>query len=126
MTVTRLASAGRRLTWLRPAPACHLGTCAVPQAGPMARRRDGSPHPGGSPRPDGKRVVRATVVVAVVALTVAGVTGRAAVTASFAGLGHLHWLWIPAAIAFESASMAAFAIMLRRLLAAGGTRIGVR
>ena len=41
-------------------------------------------------------------------------------------LGHLHWLWIPAAIVLEAASMAAFAIMLRRLLAAGGAAEGVR
>ena len=47
------------------------------------------------------------------ALTAAGVAERAAVAASFAVLGHLHWLWIPAAILLELASMAAFAIMLR-------------
>ena len=47
-------------------------------------------------------------------------------TASFTVLAHLHWLWIPAALLLESASMAAFAIMLRRLLAAGGARVGVR
>jgi uncharacterized membrane protein YbhN (UPF0104 family) len=41
-------------------------------------------------------------------------------------LGQLHWIWIPAVIAGESASMAAFAIMLRRLLAAGGANVGVR
>ena len=41
-------------------------------------------------------------------------------------LGHLHWLWIPAAVLLESASMAAFAIMLRRLLAAGGASVGIR
>jgi hypothetical protein len=48
------------------------------------------------------------------------------VAASFAVLGHLHWLWIPAAVLLESASMAAFAIMLRRLLAAGGASVGIR
>ena len=47
-------------------------------------------------------------------------------TASFAVLGHLQWLWIPAAIMLELASMAAFAIMLRGLLAAGGASVGVR
>ncbi len=50
----------------------------------------------------------------------------ARVAASFTVLGHLHWLWIPAALLLESASMAAFAIMLRRLLAAGGASVGVR
>jgi hypothetical protein len=29
-------------------------------------------------------------------------------------LDHLHWIWIPVVIMLESASMAAFAIMLRR------------
>jgi putative heme transporter len=54
------------------------------------------------------------------------VTGWAALTASFALLDHLQWIWIPTAVAGESASMAAFAIMLRRLLAAGGATVGVR
>jgi len=62
----------------------------------------------------------------VAALAVAGVAERAEVAASFAVLGHLHWLWVPAAVLLESASMAAFAIMLRRLLAAGGASVGVR
>jgi len=41
-------------------------------------------------------------------------------------LGQLRWTWILAAVGLESASMAAFAIMLRRLLAAGGATVGVR
>ena len=68
----------------------------------------------------------AAAIVAIAALAAAGVAGRAAVAASFAVLGHLHWLWIPAAVLLESASMAAFAIMLRRLLAAGGASVGIR
>ena len=63
---------------------------------------------------------------ALAAVTVAGVAERTAVAASFTVLAHLHWLWIPAAVGLESASMAAFAIMLRRLLAAGGASVGVR
>jgi putative heme transporter len=63
---------------------------------------------------------------AVAALAAGGVTQRAGLTASFAVLGHLRWLCIPAAIVLESVSMAAFAIMLRRLLAAGGASVGVR
>jgi uncharacterized membrane protein YbhN (UPF0104 family) len=70
------------------------------------------------------RAVAAAVAVAV--LAAAGLTEHAAVTASFAVLGHLHWSWILAAVALEAASMAAFAIMLRRLLAAGGATVGVR
>jgi pimeloyl-ACP methyl ester carboxylesterase/uncharacterized membrane protein YbhN (UPF0104 family) len=68
----------------------------------------------------------ALAAVAAVAVAVAGVAERTALTASFTVLGHLHWFWIPAALLLESASMAAFAIMLRRLLAAGGARVGVR
>src|SRR5580658_478396 len=63
---------------------------------------------------------------ALAAVTAAGVAERTTVTASFTVLAHLHWLWIPAALLLESASMAAFAIMLRRLLAAGGASVGVR
>ena len=73
------------------------------------------------------RMAAAGVALAVVtALAVAAVAERAAVATSFAVVGHLHWLWIPAALLLESVSMAAFAIMLRRLLAAGGARVGVR
>jgi pimeloyl-ACP methyl ester carboxylesterase/uncharacterized membrane protein YbhN (UPF0104 family) len=71
-------------------------------------------------------IAGAITACAVAALAAAALTERAAVTASFAALGRLHWLWIPAAIAAESASMAAFAIMLRKLLAAGGATVGVR
>src|ERR1700728_1481959 len=63
---------------------------------------------------------------ALAAVTAAGLAERTVVAASFTVLAHLHWLWIPAAVGLESASMAAFAIMLRRLLAAGGARVGVR
>src|ERR1700693_1492527 len=63
---------------------------------------------------------------ALAAVTAAGWAERTTVTASFTVLAHLHWLWIPAAVGLESASMAAFAIMLRRLLAAGGASVGVR
>jgi pimeloyl-ACP methyl ester carboxylesterase/uncharacterized membrane protein YbhN (UPF0104 family) len=64
--------------------------------------------------------------LAVAALGGAAVSERASITASFAVLGHLNWLWIPAAIVAEAASMAAFAFMLRRLLATGGARVGLR
>ena len=77
-----------------------------------------------------KHVVRmaaaGVALAAVTALAVGAVAERAAVATSFAVLGHLHWLWIPAALLLESVSMAAFAIMLRRLLAAGGASVGVR
>src|ERR1700722_16561847 len=68
----------------------------------------------------------AAVTFAVAALAAAGVSQRASIAASFAVLAHLHWLWIPAALVLEAASMAAFACILRRLLATGGARVGVR
>jgi uncharacterized membrane protein YbhN (UPF0104 family) len=73
------------------------------------------------------RIAAASVALAsVMALAVAGVAERASVADSLTVLGHLHWLWIPAALLLEFASMAAFAIMLRRLLAAGGASVGIR
>jgi pimeloyl-ACP methyl ester carboxylesterase len=60
------------------------------------------------------------------AVTAVGLTERTAVAASLTVLAHLHWPWIPAALLLEAASMGAFALMLRRLLAAGGTSVGVR
>ncbi len=74
-----------------------------------------------------RRTARAAAAAfAVAALAATGVSERASVTASFGVLSRLHWLWIPAAIVLESASMAAFAFMLRRLLATGGASVGVR
>jgi pimeloyl-ACP methyl ester carboxylesterase/uncharacterized membrane protein YbhN (UPF0104 family) len=115
MTVTRSESAGARRTWRRPAPPCCAGTAAAPGAARAPQRRAG------------KRMARAaTVAFAVAVLAAGGVTQRAGLTASFAVLSHLRWICIPAAIVLESASMAAFAVMLRRLLAAGGASVGVR
>ena len=51
-------------------------------------------------------------------------TSRAVLAASVAILGHVQWIWIPAVIVLESASMAALAGMQRRLLAAGGASVG--
>jgi putative heme transporter len=74
-----------------------------------------------------KRVtLAAAAMFSLAGLTAAGATEWPSLTASFAVLGHLHWVWSPVLIVLESASMAAFAIMFRRLLAAGGARIGVR
>jgi pimeloyl-ACP methyl ester carboxylesterase/uncharacterized membrane protein YbhN (UPF0104 family) len=100
---------------------------AAPRPGAPARPASAS----GGPAPSRARRSRIGLTGAVTScaaaiLVAAAVTERAAVAASFAVLGHLHWLWIPAAIVLEGASMAAFAIMLRRLLAAGGAAVGVR
>jgi uncharacterized membrane protein YbhN (UPF0104 family) len=68
----------------------------------------------------------AVTVAALAALATAGVAERGALHTSFALLGHPEWIWIPVLIASESVSMAAFALMFRRLLAAGGSAVGVR
>jgi uncharacterized membrane protein YbhN (UPF0104 family) len=74
-----------------------------------------------------KRLARAVAAAfAVAVLAAAGIMERAALAASLTVLGHLHLVWIPVAVVLESASMAAFAIMLRRLLAAGGAQVGMR
>ena len=74
-----------------------------------------------------KKVGRmAAASAALAAVAAAGVAERTALAASFTVLDHLHWVWIPAAVGLESVSMAAFAVMLRRLLAAGGATVGVR
>ncbi len=113
MTATRPASAASRRTWLWPAPAC-VSTAAAPNTAAAPQR------------PVGKRMAHIGAAIAVAGLAAAGIAGRATLAASFTVLGHLHWIWIPAAIVLEAASMAAFAIMLRRLLAAGGASVGVR
>jgi len=114
MRIIRPASAGTGASWL---------ALAAGRAGPGVAR---GPRPARQ-RQDMKRVACAAAAAsALVALAAAGVTERAALTASFALLGHLQWIWIPVLIAGESASMAAFAIMFRRLLGAGGASVGVR
>ena len=41
-------------------------------------------------------------------------------------MAHLDWIWIPAAIVLESASMAALSGMQRQLVAAGGVNVSIR
>jgi putative heme transporter len=89
-------------------------TVAVPRTAPARSRQS---------RPGMARI--AIVAVATVALAGAGVTQRAALAASIALLGHLQWVWVPAAVMLELASLAALAGMQRRLLRAGGTSVGV-
>jgi len=118
MMITRLGPPGRRRARLPEASRPIQGATARPHAGPPSQRRG---------RWFRARGAGTAVAVAAVAATVAvAAAGRAAVTASFPVLGHLHFLWIPAAVLLESASMAAFAVMLRRLLAAGGASVGIR
>src|ERR1700691_4093699 len=126
MTVSNPAPAGRRRAGPRPGRRCRAVTAAAPAPG-SPRTPAAPPTPAAPASQRGQRVARgAAAAVVVAALAAVGVSERAAVAASFAMLGHLQWLWIPAAIVLESASMAAFAIMLRRLLAAGAASVGIR
>jgi putative heme transporter len=65
-------------------------------------------------------------VITVTAFVVLIVSKWAALTTSFHRLGHTHWSWILVALALETASMASFAMMQRRLLRVGGTPVGTR
>src|SRR5262249_9253235 len=51
------------------------------------------------------------------------VNQRGLVASSFGVVAHLKWVWLPPAVALESASMATFARMQRRLVAAGQPRL---
>jgi hypothetical protein len=80
-----------RRTWLWPAPAC-VGPAAAPDTAAAPQR------------PVGKRMARIGAAIAVAGLAAAGIAGRAAraaLAASFTVLGHLHWIWIPAAIVLK-------------------------
>ena len=74
------------------------------------------------PRRRGGRKRTLWTVAAVAVVVATGLAERSAVAGSVVVLGHLRWAWMPAVIAFEWASMAAFARMLRRLLGAGRAR----
>jgi len=76
------------------------------------------------PRHRGRKSTAGIAVVAVAVLAGAAVTERSRIAGSLAVLGHLRWSWLPAALVLESLSMAAFAGMFRRLLAAGRVRHG--
>src|ERR1700732_2122261 len=107
MMITRLGPLGRRRTRLPLASRRLPDTTAGPHAGPPSQRR--------GRRSRARSTGAAVTVAALAALAAAAVAERGAVIASFAVLGHLHSLWIPAAVLLESASMAALALMLRRL-----------
>lgn len=73
------------------------------------------------------RARKSTVGLALVALAVlagTAATERSRVAASLTVLGHLRWSWLPATVALETLSMAAFAWMFRLLLTAGHLRHG--
>ena len=118
MTITRHSSAGALWTWFRPAPRCLLGTTPGPDAALALRRRG---------RKQAARI--AAAIVAIAALAAVGVAGQSAAAESFAVLGHLHGLWIPAAVllyrlaSFWLVALAGWLVMLwlRRPRARRGT-----
>jgi uncharacterized protein (TIRG00374 family) len=76
------------------------------------------------PRHRGRNTTTGVAVVAVAILAGAAVTEWSRVAVSLTVLGHLRWSWLPAGIVLEAMSMAAFALMFRRLLTAGHVRHG--
>jgi uncharacterized protein (TIRG00374 family) len=64
-------------------------------------------------------------VVTLVGLVVLVLTQRTLIGSSLRVLAHLNWVWLPLALELESASIAMFARMQRRLLRAGNARIGL-
>ncbi len=79
--------------------------------------------PAAAPRSHHLRL--AFKALSVVGLVVLGVSQRSLIGSSLGVLAHLNWLWIPLALELESASIAMFARMQRRLLRAGNARIGL-
>jgi len=67
-------------------------------------------------------VVAAVAIVAVGLLAAAAAAENSDVAGSLKVLAHLRWAWVVAGIALEVISVAAFAAMFRRLLAAGRAR----
>ncbi len=116
--VTRLAAAGAR-------GGEHLSGRRCPGITPVPRRL---PTPAVRRRAWKELARAAAAAVALAAVVAAVVTGWPALTESVALLGHRHgiWIWILVAAAGEAGSVAAFAVMFRKLLTAGGARIGIR
>jgi hypothetical protein len=64
-------------------------------------------------------------LLTLVGLVALVLTQRTLIGSSLKVLAHLNWVWLPLALELESASIAMFARMQRRLLRAGSTRIGL-
>ena len=88
----------------------------------------GAPAPSHSALPDGARAarrrawrwIRYAVGLGLAALAVWALAGRRGELSGASGyLGHLDWTWLVLAVAAELGSLAAFAIVQQRLLAAG-------
>ncbi len=75
-------------------------------------------------RRPGKAATAGIAITAVAVMAGAAAAERSQLAGSFAVLSHLHWSWLSVGIVLELASMAAFARMFHRLLAAGRVRPG--
>ncbi|HEY1636675.1 MAG TPA: lysylphosphatidylglycerol synthase transmembrane domain-containing protein [Acidimicrobiales bacterium] len=64
-------------------------------------------------------------VVTLIGLVVLVLTQRTLIGSSLRVLAHLNWVWLPLAVELESASIAMFARMQRRLLRAGDAKVGL-
>jgi hypothetical protein len=82
-----------------------------------AREGDGNQRPEGRHRQGHVRF--ALTLLALGALVVLVVTQRSLIASSIGTLGHANLMWLPAALGLELASIAAFALMQRRLFRAG-------
>jgi len=78
--------------------------------------------PGPRGRQRNRAVTAGIAVVAAAILAGTAVAERSRLATSFTVLGHLHWSLMPAGVALEMVSMAAFAGMFRILLTAGRVR----
>jgi putative heme transporter len=77
--------------------------------------------------PRSAHFLRGGISVLTVAAFVVLVFGRrTALTRSLGRIGHPQWSWIALGVALEASSMATFAMMQRRLLRVGGSRVGTR
>jgi uncharacterized protein (TIRG00374 family) len=92
---------------------------------PATERRNVNVDARNSPR--NAHFLRGGISVLTVAAFVLLVLGRrTALTRSLGRIGHPQWSWITLGIALEVSSMATFAMMQRRLLRVGGSRVGTR
>ncbi|MCU1494107.1 MAG: putative rane protein [Acidimicrobiaceae bacterium] len=73
-----------------------------------------------------RRIRRAVSALALAAFVAFVAEKWRALATSSERLGHAQWIWIVLAVALESASMATFARVQRRLLRVGGQRVGNR
>jgi uncharacterized protein (TIRG00374 family) len=73
----------------------------------------------------GRRLQSGCKALVPLGLAALALTQRHLIGSSLLVLAHLNWIWLPAAVELESASIAMLARMQRRLLKAGGASMGL-